>query len=298
MDDWARTYSDAELGRMRRRILSEYRDASMSMRLKAERILEQHDLTDGKAAYSKWLQDASESIARDAVRADMAAAGHIGGSVADVFAESANWAAFDVERRSGVSTDFHLMDRDAVLGLARDDPKLLPAPRVDVPRDMAWNKRHVAQALQQGIIQGEPVDRIASRLQGVADMGRRAAMRNARTAVNGAENAGKAHSYERAMAMGIPMVKEWVATLDGRTRDSHRHLDGEKVPLDEPFSNGCMFPGDPGGHPSEVYNCRCRMIAVPDGVDMSDAERNSRLPEGTTYEEWRDQARRREHGNV
>lgn len=52
-------------------------------------------------------------------------------------------------------------------------------------------------------------------------------------------------------------MKQWDATLDGRTRDSHRRVDGEIRELDEKFSNGLMFPGDPSGGAAEVVNCRC-----------------------------------------
>lgn len=55
------------------------------------------------------------------------------------------------------------------------------------------------------------------------------------------------------------MEKQWIAIEDNRTRRSHSHagVDGERVPLDEPYSNGLMFPGDPEGDASEVVNCRC-----------------------------------------
>ena len=94
--------------------------------------------------------------------------------------------------------------------------------------------------------------------------------------------------------MGIKVRKEWLATLDGRTRHSHAMLDGEKVDNEKKFSNGCMFPGDPNGPAAEVYNCRCTLIAAVDGVDTSDAKRRVRDP-GTgknivvsdmTYKEW------------
>lgn len=58
-------------------------------------------------------------------------------------------------------------------------------------------------------------------------------------------------------AKGADVLKQWDATLDGRTRDSHRHVDGEIRELDEKFSNGLMFPGDPNGSAAEVVNCRC-----------------------------------------
>ncbi len=60
-----------------------------------------------------------------------------------------------------------------------------------------------------------------------------------------------------AKAKGADIVKQWDAVLDGRTRDSHRRVDGEIRELDEKFSNGLMFPGDPSGSAAEVVNCRC-----------------------------------------
>lgn len=60
-----------------------------------------------------------------------------------------------------------------------------------------------------------------------------------------------------AKAKGADIVKQWDAVLDGRTRDSHRRVDGEIRELEEKFSNGLMFPGDPSGSAAEVINCRC-----------------------------------------
>jgi len=34
-------------------------------------------------------------------------------------------------------------------------------------------------------------------------------------------------------------------------------MDGETRPFNEPYSNGLMYPGDPGGSAEEVINCRC-----------------------------------------
>ena len=35
---------------------------------------------------------------------------------------------------------------------------------------------------------------------------------------------------------------------------------GVTVPIDQPFPNGLMYPGDPSGSPGEIINCRCDMI--------------------------------------
>ena len=64
----------------------------------------------------------------------------------------------------------------------------------------------------------------------------------------------------KAKEKGADVVKQWDATLDAKTRDSHAQVDGEIRELDKPFSNGLMFPGDPVGGAAEVCNCRCALL--------------------------------------
>jgi hypothetical protein len=55
------------------------------------------------------------------------------------------------------------------------------------------------------------------------------------------------------------MEKQWIAIEDSRTRLAHTHagVDGEREPLDQTYSNGLMFPGDPRGSAAQTINCRC-----------------------------------------
>ena len=158
---------------------------------------------------------------------------------------------------------------------------------------MAWNRRLVASQLTQGVLLGESIPKMAERVRRVTDSNYATAVRAARTAVTGAENAGRVASYKRAQGMGIDVGQEWLATLDGRTRHSHRQLDGERVEAGGTFSNGCRYPGDPEAAYAETMNCRCTLVPVVAGIDQSDAYRWSRLPEGVTYEQWKAGADRR-----
>ena len=66
-------------------------------------------------------------------------------------------------------------------------------------------------------------------------------------------------AQKAAKAKGADVVKQWDASLDGKTRENHRKLDGQIVDVDEPFKVGgmsAMFPGD-FGDPAEDCNCRC-----------------------------------------
>jgi len=62
----------------------------------------------------------------------------------------------------------------------------------------------------------------------------------------------------------VVQFKQWVATLDDRVRDTHLDLDGEIVPLGEPFTAGGYSAQNPGefGIASQDINCRCTIVAA------------------------------------
>ena len=247
------------------------------------------DWLKGKATQRQWYQSMADTLAQDLVNADKVAASWVNDMLPGVYANHFNFATYQIEGTGGVSLMFDMYDKDTVRKLIKDKPDLLPEMVVKDSADLGWHKRKVMSAITQGILQGESVDKIADRLGTVAGMDYRAAMRSARTMCTAAENLGRMDSYHRAQEMGVKMQKEWMSTLDTRTRDSHRLLDGEKVGVDDEFSNGCKFPGDPDAKAGEVYNCRCTLIAAIDGLDYENVTRNSKL--GTmTYDEWKEQA--------
>lgn len=85
--------------------------------------------------------------------------------------------------------------------------------------------------------------------------------------------------------MGVDVRARWMATLDSRTRDSHRQLDGEAAGDDGRFSNGPRYPGDPTGPASEVWNCRCTLVASIPGHDVFEGRDTHGLE--TSYEDWK-----------
>lgn len=245
----------------------------------------------GQVLVGRRWQGLVDTLAEDYRNADRVAASIVNGHMPDAYAVNHDYATFQVEKGSGLDTSYTLYDRATVERLIRDQPDLLPAVKVDGKKDLAWNRKHIASAITQGVLQGEGMGEVARRVRSVADMDYRAAMRTARTAMTSAQNAGRVDAYRRAEGMGIRVRKQWLATLDRRTRHSHRHLDGEVVGMDEEFSNGLKYPGDPeGGRGGEVYNCRCTLVPVVDGVDPSEGVRHSNLG-GVSYEEWRSERR-------
>lgn len=260
---------------------------------------EQGEIT--KKEYTEWRQrkmltgnryiQMRDTLAKDLTNTDSIAMRMVGDKMIDTYALNMNYATYQIEHDTRVDTSFTLYNHDSVERLIKTNPAILPIPKPDKMLDYKWNKQHLQSALTQGILQGEAITKIAKRFQSVSGMDERAAIRNARTAMTGAQNGGRLDAMERAKERGIDVKKAWMATLDNRTRDSHVELDGQEQEIDDEFTNGLMFPGDPEGEAAEVYNCRCRMVHVygKHPVDWSDTSlRNTDKLGDMTYEEWKE----------
>lgn len=211
----------------------------------------------------KRFKDLTETTATQLANVNKTALAYVNGQLPDVYSINYNALSQSVDGVGGYS--FTLVDADTVKNLATTDNSLLPYKQLDEKTDIRWNVKKMNAEVLQGILQGEPMDKIAGRLSKVTGMNETAAIRNARTMVTGAENKGRQDSYARAEADGIILQKEWIATNDSRTRHSHAALDGATVDQDKKFDNGLMYPGDPSGNPEEVWNCRCTVAAVVKG---------------------------------
>lgn len=318
--DRAHKWTDEQIEKLEKRLHREYSKAAREMkkrqkeymhdfeieRKKRESLLD--DDPKSRKAYESWLSDRTldinwmngmvDELSRSANETNQKAAEMARDTLPRIYAENANHTGYVIDRKIGLDTSFALVDESTVRVLMQDDEPPFKIPKIDNAKDRVWNRQQFTNAITQGILQGKSVDRIVESTEHLFGKNEAAAVRAARTAVTGAENAGRVSSYQRAERLGINLKQEWLATLDVRTRSSHRQLDGEKVEVGEKFSNGLRFPGDPEGAGFEVYNCRCTLVAAVDGIDQSDAERFNNLPDGMTYEEWKDQARKRMEGEL
>ena len=179
------------------------------------------------------FKDLTERTAAELANVNKTALAYVNGQLPEVYSINYNVLAPTVDGVGGYS--FTLVDADTVKNLATTDKSLLPYKQLDEKKDIRWNVKKMNSEVLQGILQGEPMDRIASRLSKVIGMDETAAIRNARTMVTGAENKGRQDSYARATADGIILDKEWIATNDSRVRHWHAELDGQTVPQDKPF---------------------------------------------------------------
>ncbi len=306
--DWGHKETDQILKQLEGRLKKEYKSALKTMDERLSKHLSQFQDADKnmiakwkagemtEKQYLKWRtsqmmtgqrwQDTRDVLAKDLTNANVIATQMINNTMPDVYALNMNYGTYEIESATRLNTSFSLYDHRTVERLMSDNPDMIPKARMDIPKDMQWNRKKITSAVTQGILTGDSIPKIADRLQQVTDMSARAAIRNARTYTTAAENRGRVDSYERAQEMGIDLEQEWIATIDTRTRASHVALDGVRIKVGGEFPNGCRYPGDPQGDPDEIYNCRCTLVAALAGY-QEEAERFSRLPAGMSYEDWK-----------
>lgn len=309
--DPAREYADARLAEIESRVRETYEEAVRETEGRLQRYLDEFEREDRRyramvakgsrtqQQYVKWRRDqimgsrrwqeVLRELTLDMENSAQIAMAIVNGELPDIYAVSHDFGTYEIESGTGVNTMYSLYDRDTVMRLIAENPDLYPQASVNVSAEDAWNRRHITSAVTQGILQGDAMADIAARLQRVCKMGESTANRAARTCVTGAENAGRVNSYKRAESMGIRVRKQWIATLDERTRSSHRQLDGQSVDVDEPFKvdgDEIMYPGDPSAPGYLVYNCRCTLVADLVDEPAEDVVRASKLG-GMSYAEWR-----------
>ena len=304
--DFGHKLTDVELAKLERRIAKLYREAGKELQATIDAYFEQFAKRDeemkaligtvqnGKewteADYKQWrlnqigrgerYQAMRDKVAHRVTDANAVAVSYTNDATPGIYSLNRNYSAYTIEQVAG-TVGFDLWDEQTVKRLMVEQPDLMPyyPPKRALKRgiDLAYGKKQITASVTSSILQGKSIKHMADDLQKrITTMSRDSAIRTARTAVTGAQNAGRMDSYAAAEKMGIKLKKEWLATLDARTRHSHAMLDGEQVAQDKKFSNGCRFPGDPQGPPWEIYNCRCTLIAAVEGVDTSTAQRRAR----------------------
>lgn len=309
--------TDKKLVRLERRITQVFRDAAAEMQETVTAYFAQFEKRDAEmrvmleageidaAHYKQWLlnqigRGKSFEALRDEMTRRMADAGavaysYINDATPGIYSLNRNFAAYTVELMSG-KTGFALWDERTVRRLLVENPDLMPyyPKKLALKRgfDIAWGKKCIKSTVTSSILQGQGIKQMADTLQRkIPTMNRDSAIRAARTAVTGAQNGGRQDTYHAAAGMGIKLKKEWLATLDGRTRPAHGAADGQKVDEDKPFivdGYKMMYPGDTSAPAYLVYNCRCTTVAEVDGVNMSDALRRDKDGRVTnmTFAQW------------
>ena len=282
--DAAHLQTDKELAKLEKRIAKIYkeaaddlqktiddyfakfvkRDAKQKARLEAGEITEQE--------YKQWrlaqmgrgerFKALQSRVAERYTKANETAVRYVNDATPGIYSLNRNYSAYTIEKVAG-NVGFDLWDEQTVKRLIVENPEVMPYyPHEKALKrgiDLAYGKKQISASVTSSILQGKSIPRIAKDLQTrMSDMNKSSAVRTARTAVTGAQNAGRMDSYVAAEKMGIKLKREWVAVIDKRTRHAHAMLDGQKAEMGKPFKvdgEEIMFPGDTSAPGYLVYNC-------------------------------------------
>ena len=327
--DKARKETEKILSDLEKQIQKEYSQAVKETQAKLDKYLSGFDERDkakrllvkngelSKLEYNKWRSgqmfagkrwtSMRDNLAKDLANSQMIAKSIATKHMPEVYAVNRNYVVEKVSKDLEFRITFSLYDRHTVEALIRRDSTVLPLPgkrmlkKIAEGKAVRWEKGQIQSVVTQSILQGDTIPEMGKRIaRTLGERNMANSIRYARTAVTSAENKGRLDGMKELENDGVVLEKQWYATGDDRTRPSHLDIDGESVPLNEEFSNGLMYPGDPSGSADEVWNCRCSMGTIvigfkkkDGGISKIDYERE----EDKHDEEIKRERNRRKHGN-
>lgn len=172
-----------------------------------------------------------------------------------------------------VGTLFDLQAQGVPLIIDLDQEKMISAITLNTKlssplyTELGYNlealKLELTRVISRGIASELSYQEIARNIKNSTNVDYNKSIRIARTEGHRIQCEATYNVQQKAIEMGAEVVKQWDSTLDGRTRPSHRSLDGKIVGVDEYFTsskgNKALYPGD-FGVPSEDCNCRCQAL--------------------------------------
>lgn len=175
---------------------------------------------------------------------------------------------------TGVMYDMHKqgipivapINQKQVVKALQTDSKLSKGLYTRLGEDVDYLKRSIRAELSRGIANGstwnEIAGRIANGMNSPFDRAINNAIRISRTEGHRIQQQSAYDAQKTAKEKGADVVKQWCATLDDVTRETHQKLDGQIRELDEDFEVDGMTAPYPGGFgdPAEDCNCRCCIL--------------------------------------
>lgn len=154
------------------------------------------------------------------------------------------------------------IDNNAAVKAVITDSKISESLYETLGVDTKNLKNSIRSEITRGIASGMSYSEIARNLSAYAKAPLSRAKTIVQTEAHRIQQASKYDAQKQAVSRGANVVKQWNSTLDGKTRSSHRRLDGQIREVDEYFEidgKKAKYPGD-FGDPAEDCNCRCQLL--------------------------------------
>lgn len=269
-----------------KQVVKEYQKALKEIRNILAKAYEKYDMNMAEMQKYKRLESLEKEIQREVTKLSVSNTNVIKKGIKESYEGAYLRTGFLLETQLQTKLSYSMVNPKIIKNVINNDVSGLRWVE-RMGRNRADFIFQMKQELSQGLIQGESYTKMAKRLRDRLDVDFNKAVTIARTESGRAREQGAFDSMEHAAEKGVKLKKRWVSSLDGDTRDSHADLDGEVVEVDQPFSNGLMYPGDPAGPPEEVINCRCTHIVEIEGFEPTERRiRGEGVVPYTNYRDW------------
>ena len=154
------------------------------------------------------------------------------------------------------------IDQKKVVKAIRTNSKISGGLYAKLGEDVKSLQKRIASSISRGIATSDSYENMARNIASDSKVGLNNAMRIVRTEGHRIHSNSAHDAQLAAKDAGADIVKQWDSTMDGKTRTTHRLLDGQIREVEEPFEMGgrkAMYPSD-FGRPEEDINCRCALL--------------------------------------
>ena len=175
----------------------------------------------------------------------------------------------DTYTTAAIGTAYDLHDQGVPLIMPIDKKTMVKAVELDPKLSnklygsyMDEMKTNIRAEISRGIATADSYENIARNVSNKTNQSFNKTMRIVRTEGHRIQMESAFEQQQKAKKAGADIVKQWDSTLDGKTRKSHRKLDGQIREIDDYFEvNGhkAKYPAA-FGRPEEDINCRCTLL--------------------------------------
>lgn len=274
-----------------KQLLDIYKRAYFQARKEVQRIRDKIDITDPTKATALLMQEdrlngLMQRIAGDINNVNKQAIELITGLMEDSYSINYAYESYDIENKLNMDLGYILYDRTVIKEIVKGS--LTPFTKVafSMLEDENILIRALTKEITSSFLLGESMSKLAKRINKIVERKYYESIRIARTESGRLQNHGRYESLKHAKDKGIAIKKQWISTIDKRTRHSHRNLQMEVKDIEERFSNGLLYPNDETGIAKEVINCRCTVTNII-ASDYTEEERQLDSDiKRMSFEEW------------
>lgn len=212
----------------------------------------------------------------------------INDKLVDIYILNFDFGAYSLEKQALLNLGFTVYNKKIVKDLLKGTTPLFTKMAYLGAKDIKTIIRDLRTQMIKSIKKGEAINQIAKRIDVVTDKNNYGSIRIARTETTRITNSGREQSFKEGEKLGLDISKQWISTMDSRTRDRHLHLNLKTVPTDKDFETNLGYPGDPRASAEQTINCRCTMVSILNSVKptLKEKELDATLA-NLTFNEWR-----------